>query len=961
MQLVKKIRACLITFILLISSLSLFVIPAEDIKADEPDFEEIFRIITGLHPYITAGMYANEGNDTIHVSGDIVFDLYYASSFYSKWKYKDDIKVSLYLWNETLIPSKIENGSTQKTLQPTFLDGTIQKIKLKIEDMDFYLNPGELLIVTVEIIQSGKPIGNIIENRFEKQLLSNLRKVANWLNESDNEQLNEFGTVILGVLEITEFSGITGEEIASLANSFSSSSFIYNSSEYPSSLTLPITTDENLTLNFRSTLYDFNDTDSDLALGVELTNKSLNGTAKTWPARLINPETSAIEQFDWFIWVTLWADYIISDVPTDPEDEDKIFYYLSKEGKLVLSEPKGSSPLELKLKDTRKWEGISIDRNKIIKNASVELYLYFPKLLYARNPSVSVRLYDETAQKPLATGSAVIERSTISEILQGGPDEPTKIDLEILDNELWYDHNISLKISSTGVIIAPLKSVILVCDSADYPSSIAFKLDETDNINIIDESHYEEYEEENEKYIIAGGSAEFIYDITSKYEETVEITVEPIDSNNIDNFHFDYPESVHISKNDSTRVHLYVNSTENSKSAYDEYVKFFFNVTGNTGFDNKKVFVEVSDDAVKYDIDVIAPKCKEIKHGETKIYSIIIQNNNTGYWPDSYTIEVESEHDWDVAFESQTSEINTYYDSKEEFVLKLNVSVPEFTELSSDKLTINIYSNEADDHDDLENVTIIIKTIVIPPNIFEHFYHFFEGVSEDIGLDETVGSYGAALLIFILVFIILIFMIVIIYLLTRKNVEIVCLDRIKEINPDEEANYDITINNPSKKDKTYTVNAVMENEIEGWKISLDKKQVVVGPKGSVPVTLTVKPTDYIKPEDWNEVKVIVKIIGREKSEEISTVTSIIGGKPELNISGVFHWPRLFKKGEKIETSFRLTNKGNVSANNITIILIVNGKEKNKVEDITIPRGGYAEIAIPWIAVKGKNKIDIVVK
>ena len=58
---------------------------------------------------------------------------------------------------------------------------------------------------------------------------------------------------------------------------------------------------------------------------------------------------------------------------------------------------------------------------------------------------------------------------------------------------------------------------------------------------------------------------------------------------------------------------------------------------------------------------------------------------------------------------------------------------------------------------------------------------------------------------------------------------------------------------------------------------------------------------------------------------------------------------------------KLVNKGNVSARNISVILYVNDEEKNKVEDITIPRGGYADISIPWIAVKGKNEIYIVVK
>ncbi len=66
-------------------------------------------------------------------------------------------------------------------------------------------------------------------------------------------------------------------------------------------------------------------------------------------------------------------------------------------------------------------------------------------------------------------------------------------------------------------------------------------------------------------------------------------------------------------------------------------------------------------------------------------------------------------------------------------------------------------------------------------------------------------------------------------------------------------------------------------------------------------------------------------------------------------------------GQKVVTSFRVENRGKVSTDKISIILYVNGEEKNKVEDITIPRGGYAEIDMPWIAVKGKNKVSIVVK
>ena len=42
------------------------------------------------------------------------------------------------------------------------------------------------------------------------------------------------------------------------------------------------------------------------------------------------------------------------------------------------------------------------------------------------------------------------------------------------------------------------------------------------------------------------------------------------------------------------------------------------------------------------------------------------------------------------------------------------------------------------------------------------------------------------------------------------------------------------------------------------------------------------------------------------------------GKPELELSGVYHWPKIFRKGEKIITSLRIDNQGMVSTKNINV-------------------------------------------
>ena len=82
---------------------------------------------------------------------------------------------------------------------------------------------------------------------------------------------------------------------------------------------------------------------------------------------------------------------------------------------------------------------------------------------------------------------------------------------------------------------------------------------------------------------------------------------------------------------------------------------------------------------------------------------------------------------------------------------------------------------------------------------------------------------------------------------------------------------------------------------------------------------------------------------------------------KISIKDIKHNPYFFKNGEKIITSFILYNNGNISTDKLIVSLFINGEEKNKVGDIIIPAEGFAEIKIPWIAVKGKNELNIVVK
>jgi len=956
MQVNIKFRATFIIFTLILSSLSIFIVAPESVKAyNENGLEELILLLSGFHPYVTAGWYEYYGDESILIDGDVVFDLYFSTTLSTQTQWKDDIEVTIYSMDpESAFPTKIENANTTVTLEHELFGEAVQKCTVTLPNINYNLSDGDILIFAVEVIQSGKPIGNIIEKRYEKKLKSRAIKVAEFLNKSSNENLVRIGDVITQILGTAEEFGITAEEFASLANSFSSSSFVYNSNEYPSSVILPISSDENLTLYFHSLLYD---EDYEAESLVDMIEKVPNGTVMTWPTKILSmdPYEPGINSEDWLLWFSTWLAYItLGGGLPDEEETNLITYYLTSENTLVLDEPESDSTSKFTLSsEPKEWTGISFSRNKIINNATAELYAYYPKAFFIRKITLEATLFDEDLNEAIATDRQQLDRATMLGLLSGGPDSPTIFTFDdAAGKEIWNGHNLKLIVTSSGEpLIYPLRKTKLFCGSKDYPSSVIFNLAETDNIKIKNDLE--------DQFVIPGGSAKFTLNIQSRYrEDNLKIEVIPENPNDLDDWDIEYLDTIQISENGSVKIDVYVNSTNNNFSAYNTEIDLLFNVSGKTGFDSKNAEVEVSDDAVDYYIDVKIPSDKEIKHGTSGTYTFKIKNINTGLWHDSYEIEAFSEHEWKVDLEYDKDNV----ENGEEIEVKAKVYVPEDSEICFDVLTLRIISKESQDHDKEKIWTYKVITIVIGPNILEHAYNFFESVSKDIGLDEFLGDYAAAFLIFLVLFIIILFLVPIIYLLRKKYVEIICVERIKEISPDGKAEFEITLLNPTKDKHTYEIyQEEVDSSSERWDISLDTKKIDVEPKQTQVVELTVNPTDYIKHDDWIEVKIIVKPVNKKKKEEISIVISIKDSKPEVQILGVTQWPTTFRKGDRVTSSFRLNNTGTVAADNISVFLYVNGEEKNKVEDITIPCGGYAEIEIPWIAVKGKNEINIVVK
>ena len=972
MSLNKKFRTCIITFLLLTSIFSFISI--NNVKAQEPNEEDLFfyglEMIKSMvdfdnveHPHPYRFLSAWMANKTVTIEGDMTFDLYFSNPIFNQIElldFQDNINLSVYHKDSIGQINQLKNGNAQLKLNPSFADDFIKGYQILLKDINQTIQEGEYLLFAIEIEQSEKPISGFIEKRFETKLKNRLEKIADILQKSDDDEIKEIGdTLEESIKFITENFSIGGEEIGKLVNVIFSSSFVYGSSTYSSSVKFKTTENENFSLYIQKEPEYYYTTElSEEFYYIKSINatKPENSTGYAWPPILIDledPESVDISEEDTLIWAMIWAAYTLETLPSSPEN--KITYYLQSNNVLNSVIPTGSEPIRDSLsKTTLKWEGSSFGRNKIIKNITANLYIYYPKILTLSKININASL--KVGNTTIASDVKQIDRTNVIELLKKGPETPTMFTFNnFKEYELWYNKNITLEVTlASGPLFSIFRPVRINYNSEEYPSSVSFIIEDTERIQI---------EGIEDKLVYAGGSAHYQFNVTYENADDIDINIESLKQDG-DWADFDfYPKTINSEEAGSTVVNLYVNSTAKDISAYDsDKIEFIVNASGKTGFDSNSSEVSVSEEAEGiHDIEIIAPDALEIKHGESKTYQFIVRNRNNGFIKDQYAVEAESEHNFTLKYDPNIGLNEIYIDiytneNQVESIVNVTVTIPWYSEVTSDTLTLIITSGHSGEK---YSETVSVTTKIITPNIFEQIYKQFESAAESI-FGQSI-PYAGWILIAGMLFIIAIIIIIILLIRRRKFVEMICLDRIKQITPDEIAEYEITVKNTYKYALSYNIKTEYNNENDKWLVELDTNSINLEPGKSQNVILKVKPTDKIEKEDWIEVKIIAKSTEKNKPGQISTVTTIINAETKIDISGVFHWPKTFIKGDRVETSFRLVNRGNVSAKNLKLFFYVNGKEKNKIENISIPSSGYADIEIPWIAVKGKNEIYIVVK
>lgn len=1003
----NKIRTILITLLVIISSFSVLLYSPHT-KADDT-FDEIpsdlsleslmellrifsagieFENILTPHPYRYVGVW--QPNSSYNINGDMDFELFVSSTLmdyinFFDLDFQDKIDVSLYHIDGNNTPKKIkEEKGAKLNVGSLDMENKIRSLSVKMKNLEIELDSKDYLLFGIEVNQTKKPISTF----SGKRLIPVIEKLFNLFLESEmfadllkeNDLIEDEGDIDYIADQLSNITKFIGEdEIESIVNTIVSSAFYYGSKSYDSNVKFSSESGKNFTIYFRkeaniefeSKFYVESLLNEYIIGFFKIANQTAPHTEehRSWPPRYLienlleeagtydsSTDLSQIED-DALNWVILWVLYTFEGRYKDITNAK--YLYLKDNGEMTANLPKGKLIREKLSNTSLKWTSPSFERNKILKNVSAELYIHYPKIIPIGDIEITAKLFDN--DKKLDTNTKIIDGATFSELVNRGPETPTTFNFEIENYEITYDHSLKLEVSLSKSSFFNLRPIYLLYNSDDYPSHLKYVYDETENIKI---------EEISPKNVYSGGSANFDIEISSNFSDTLDINIEEKISEGPWDISWT-PKKINVDKDSNTIVTVSVKSDATDETAYgNDYITLYFNVSGKTGIDSKTETIRVDKTKVEYDLELILPDKKfEVKHGENKTFEFKIRNKNTGFLTDSYGVAISSENEFYSGYEP-TEKVSVYTSSsKNEATARVRVDIPLYTDVESDRLILKIISSASSENlDEPYNETYNIEIDIITPNIFESTYHLFEQLSNKIGLDDALEDQdllkgmGAWILIFIAAIILLIIVTIIILIIRRKYVEIICLKRIKEIKADEKAVFEVTIKNPYKKTLIYNIKANINKEIKKrWDVKLEKEQITITSGKSEKIKLTVEPTDNVKPEDWAKITVTAKPIDKRKSIKIDTITVVKDSKIDVSISGVLHWPKIFKKGDRIETSFKLFNRGDVSAEKITVMLYVNGKLKNKAENVTIPVGGHADIEIPWIAEKGKNEIEIIVK
>lgn len=192
----------------------------------------------------------------------------------------------------------------------------------------------------------------------------------------------------------------------------------------------------------------------------------------------------------------------------------------------------------------------------------------------------------------------------------------------------------------------------------------------------------------------------------------------------------------------------------------------------------------------------------------------------------------------------------------------------------------------------------------------------------------------------------------------QKMVLLECDERVAEVAPGAQVAFTVRLINPLEKTEKgkQRYRLKVEGRIpERWKAELSQEEVVIDGGDEAEVTLEVQIPEDSPLDEWTSLDVVATP-QKGKSERLNLLITLREPEERLQTE-ITHEPEEFGEGERVVTTVTIENVGEKTAENKKVILFVNGKEKNRIEGITIKPNAHVKIELPWIA-EEENEIEV---
>ncbi|MEM2583216.1 MAG: hypothetical protein QW762_01205 [Candidatus Thermoplasmatota archaeon] len=346
-----------------------------------------------------------------------------------------------------------------------------------------------------------------------------------------------------------------------------------------------------------------------------------------------------------------------------------------------------------------------------------------------------------------------------------------------------------------------------------------------------------------------------------------------------------------------------------------DYLNITIIAQGSTGYDS----IWLNTTVVAFIYRVAIEFFEESLEGEPgKNLTIPFSVRNTGDLSDTYKLKVIS--NWSCSLEEREITLR----AGENRTINLTVEIPKNAK-SGEMVEVEASSPNAHASD------FIAISITIPA--------------------EEESKWGIGFILFIIFTAFLLFIAYYISRETGKGAIIACEKRSIELPPGGRGSFSLLIQNPLKRRMKYRI--AIEGKIpSGWRVYANKQEIMLdeGEKEEIKVNVFVPEKESL--QEWASIDFVL-IPDKGRKERINMLVTLREEMPILKTE-FQHEPKDFSEGEKVITKVRIENTGEKNAENKKVILIVNGREKNRIEGVEIPANSIVEIEIPWIAEKENN-------